>query len=1858
MEATETNENKEATFLQGGLSPTIKLERARTELLDLSARNRLLNIPRNSKNTRTIEVVDEKSSEVFRVLVKDGRAFTFLAGRASENELALKEEQQGEQDEEINELAQPEDESMDERGVFNRHTDTKLQTKLTSKGLQKRLLDLYFDARTLEEEQGVNILFLTLGTLKWIDPTNAKNVRYAPLILVPVSLERGNAAEQFKLKWRQEEFASNLSLEAFLERVHKLKLPSFEVTDDFNVMDYLVAVADAISSKENWSVNADDIVLGFFSFSKFLMYRDLDPEMWPIEGGLTAQPLIDGLLSTGFKNTEQAIPEDAILDNYIPAADLLHIVDCDGSQTLAVHDVRAGRNLVIQGPPGTGKSQTIANIIASAVADGKTVLFVAEKMAALEVVKRRLDQAGVGDTCLELHSNKANKRILLEELRRTAELGSPRGDFPNSINSRLEIVRRELNDHAARMHIKHGASGLTPYHIIGHLSRLRQDQFQPVDLTLKNPESWSADERDLRQKLVSELAQRITEIGTPTAHPWRGVGLTAISPLDVERLTKRISELQLQIKEVFNEYVALASTMRFELPVLLTDIEKLTNLAERIIAAPKLSGAALLATEWETDRDAISKLVDLGFDFANLVRKLDGRIHPLAWTTDTSEINSLFDILPADFGNEAFERATKLHRLLPTFLSEANQLKAHLGFSGDLDTIVAIKKTVLTGERIAAAPDVSAEIFAATIWDQGIERASELVDAVHLWEHVRNKSADKVSDSAWATDFSSARQTLAVHGSSVFRFIKSDWRSANTLVRAALKNPDITLTDKLGILDDIAKGRKALETIQANDEFGRTAFGVDWRAERSNSAPMRALVEWMRSLRGLGAEPRLIASRLPNRSLIADRVIRLQNLLEEIHPLLLGVWTDCADTYDKAFPGALSIDDAYLPLIVERARRLQEVHRICIEILPSLPSSLEEKRDIFRLLKPAQELAAKITERRELGTKAFDTQWMGTESDWSALDNAIKWMSLNSEIKSVVAHNSDRSLPLAMANNARSSQEKFVDELDALFRFLNTNSENLFKIESRHLPFDIIERRFSLWIENAEQLSKWVSYQERADKASAIGVGSIVERLGNGTLIPTEAAKAFDMAYYEAIFIDIAKTDPSFTRFDGQLHTRHVSEFVELDKQRIAASSLEVVRAHHRRIPQAGGAVGPLGILRGEMARRRGHMPIRQLMLKAAPAIQAIKPVMMMSPLSVAQFLTPGHLTFDLLVMDEASQIQPVDALGAIARSRQIVVVGDERQLPPTKFFSKMTGDQDEDEDGDGAQVSDIESILGLFRARGLPQRMLRWHYRSRHQSLIAVSNSQFYENKLFIVPSPYTQEAGMGLQFQHIPDGIFDSGNTGTNVVEAKRVAEAIIRHAKTHPERSLGVATFSVKQRRAIQDHLELLRRANPETEPFFSAHPSEPFFVKNLENVQGDERDVIFISVGYGRNPQGYMAMRFGPLSADGGERRLNVLISRAKLRCEVFSSITDEDIDLERGKGKGVFAFKLFLHFARTGRLHMNQVSNRDFDSVFELQVASALQGKGYQVHPQVGIAGFFIDLAVGDPEHPGRYILGIECDGVSYHESRSARDRDRLRQAVLEDHGWIIHRIWSSDWFQRPHDELQRLIAAIDSAKSELQTRQEIASQRSRAVPIEVITIERADTVEIGLANLDAPKDEQDLYVEATLSPPVDSYELHETPIGILAELIEKIVAVEGPIHADEVIVRLRSAWGLKRAGARIQSTIERGIEFLHRTQRIVVSENFLSIPEQLVVVRNRSDVQSETLRKPEMLPREEISIAILNTVKENFGGSSDEIVQAVSRLFGFKATSSQLKDVIKTVLEALISKGSLTDQGGILVVKK
>jgi very-short-patch-repair endonuclease len=511
---------------------------------------------------------------------------------------------------------------------------------------------------------------------------------------------------------------------------------------------------------------------------------------------------------------------------------------------------------------------------------------------------------------------------------------------------------------------------------------------------------------------------------------------------------------------------------------------------------------------------------------------------------------------------------------------------------------------------------------------------------------------------------------------------------------------------------------------------------------------------------------------------------------------------------------------------------------------------------------------------------------------------------------------------------------------------------------------------------------------------------------------------------------------PDLWRLSGVTHQEVRSQFASLDKSVINLNQLDIAHRASRRPIPAGvrGAVvkdtTELALVNHEITKQRKHIPIRQLMLRAGRAIQGLKPCFMMSPMSVAQFLAPGRLAFDLVVMDEASQLRPEDALGAVVRGTQLVVVGDPKQLPPTSFFQRALDDE-ADESDEVSAVAESESILDIALGRYQPVRRLRWHYRSQHHSLIAFSNSEFYDENLIVFPSAYHDHPELGVKYIDAK-GVYENRR---NALEAERVVEAILEHILLYPADSLGVVTMNFEQRELIEELLDARLKQDSFSSSWVDQMEStpEPFFVKNLENVQGDERDVIFISITYGPDVQGSYFQRFSGVNTASGQRRLNVLITRAKKRTVLFSSLDPDMIRADANTPWGVRALKGYLHFAKNGISTTPQISpSAEPSNEHEAAVGAVLKEQGYDVVPQVGVSGYFIDLAVRHPEKPGAFLLGIEFDGKSYHSGRSARDRDRLREMTLVNQGWKIHRIWSTDWFKNRNSEVERLLQRVRS----------------------------------------------------------------------------------------------------------------------------------------------------------------------------------------------------------------------------------
>lgn len=528
---------------------------------------------------------------------------------------------------------------------------------------------------------------------------------------------------------------------------------------------------------------------------------------------------------------------------------------------------------------------------------------------------------------------------------------------------------------------------------------------------------------------------------------------------------------------------------------------------------------------------------------------------------------------------------------------------------------------------------------------------------------------------------------------------------------------------------------------------------------------------------------------------------------------------------------------------------------------------------------------------------------------------------------------------------------------------------------------------------------------------------------------------AYEYAYYKNLMSEIkAKIDIS--KLNGVYLEALRAEYKQLDDVKKNHSVLSVNSAHRGRIRELLNQPTEGFVSLNKIFKKSRNIPsIRKVIHGWFHEISTIKPVFMMSPLSVASFIPRKINAFDYVIFDEASQIKPSDALGAILRARSAIIVGDSMQLPPTRVFDSDSTDVDSSsylydalESGNFVSgLKDIGSILDSACSLRMPSFRLNWHYRSKFSDLIAVSNSEFYENSLITFPDSRSPKADEGVKFHFVENGNYERSTTRKNTNEAQAVVNEIFEHIKKNPDKSLGVATFSVAQKEAIEERLLHTQEQRALLDEFDRLHPNEKFFIKNLERVQGDERDCIFISIGYGKTTTSISdSINFGPLNQSGGDKRLNVLISRAKYLCKVFSSIHYYDIKTDNSTSSGVNKLKIFLKFAETGELDVPLITGGDYDSEFERSVANALRNLGYDVDCQVGSAGFKVDLAIRDKNRPGDYLCGIECDGATYHSSLTARERDRIRQEILESRGWKILRIWSTDWFRAKDKELDKI----------------------------------------------------------------------------------------------------------------------------------------------------------------------------------------------------------------------------------------
>jgi very-short-patch-repair endonuclease len=839
-----------------------------------------------------------------------------------------------------------------------------------------------------------------------------------------------------------------------------------------------------------------------------------------------------------------------------------------------------------------------------------------------------------------------------------------------------------------------------------------------------------------------------------------------------------------------------------------------------------------------------------------------------------------------------------------------------------------------------------------------------------------------------------------------------------------------------------------------------------------------------------------------------------------------------------------------------------------------LDVTLDSLERLCALLKPAQDVSLNDLHSRLPYQEALRQNWLGInvigsnlglssrddevwDRDWGELRAVAEWTigflakhkdrppdslvraATNAETRPDVVGSISRNLALRT--------DEFVRSWEFLTKLFDPEEEVSTGIRVGQVPVPTLvdwaeERRRDVHL-----IEDWVRFCELREQFVQADLGFFLSELLDGSLAVDDAKQAYLVRFFRSWLDWLYERDPILRRFGTEAHERQIERFRNLDRDAVRRSFARIREARLRDPGRPGAdsfdapSSSELGTLLREVNKKKRHLPLRELFARIPSIILRLKPCLMMSPLAVSTYLNNKEIRFDLVIFDEASQVRPYDAISSIYRGRQLVVAGDQQQLPPTSFFERTASDEEltSDEADEEERLSDFESILDVCCTIGIPRRRLRWHYRSRREPLIAFSNQNFYDNELVTFPSVLDNPENPAVRFEYLPNGLWKSSSSGGfNAVEALKTAEFVMEHFRSNPNKTLGVIAFSQRQQLAILDELERLRRMDSSLEDAFSDDNEEPFFVKNLENVQGDERDVIFLSIGYGPDEDGRVAMRFGPLNRAGGERRLNVAVTRARLEMTVISSMRSHDIDLSRTSSVGAKLLRDYLNFAERGISALGsqgtEVGEDDHDSPFEKGVAESLKQRGLEVRRQIGCSGYRIDLAVMDPENPDRFVLAIECDGATYHKSATARDRDRLRQEVLVSLGWTVVRIWSTDWVKDPIAQINRVVSAFE------QCRAKVAAPITRVKRIS--TPEQPVKPVVLAATSSSSK---------SVEPPSLRYErIEDVPPSVIEDLVISSLRTYGATDKSELKVSVARRLGFQRTGAKIQSHVERCVEQL------------------------------------------------------------------------------------------------------------
>lgn len=1530
------------------------------------------------------------------------------------------------------------------------------QTNIIGQKLINTLEKLRLQSKKNYDEHGLHTLFLAIGEVSWKDDvgkgsgdTTIVNDFICPILLVPVSLESEREpykATQMVVNTDLHPVMVNPVLLLYLKLKLGLRVPAFaeEAVLSYDDVRKLLVKFKKILSEKGIEANSSEVVsLRQYTFHGQQIYQDLkDHEQEFIKHDFIGS-ICGGEPFEQNTSAIREIDENYNTDDFLCAEEDYSILDADESQIRTIKKVLTGQHLVVHGPPGTGKSQTIANIISNLLARKKKILFVCEKQVALDVVFKRMGRSdlspSVADLCLPLFKYALNKKTFAADIIKSRD-GVIRESKKGGNASALEAIDKRkkridsLRKYASILTTPTSTLGKSPYWVFGQLSKVPAVVHGfTFPWSGKPANTYTLEEFNNRREVVADLNPYLDLLEAKN-HIWDGVKRKYFTPDFCDRAILSINEIRSHVS---------ANPLGDFLPRSISDLSQLLDIVkdnrEKLLDA----NFRVDTSDIERLRDLWSRLkkcADLAVQYAGVTGYSD--YTTAKWSNTHQQVN-LFDpnsrldqLLSTTNKNLVSFLRNDLLSLEEKWTSRYGEINiTELHAREALFHINQSSSPLLSRSKLELL-DIRSRLKILQNLSLQIEKNRAVIDEYGVATDSLNKS-----------DVFLIEQRFLGGYKTFFRYFSSNYRSDRDHVSSwcNLRKPD-GYKDARKIVESSALQIRLDEQYSTSWEKLLSKYSL---SQEITKLPLEyilrdinAIIDYLElcALDILRPEVQQDLSNAEKRvefNELSQDVQRTQAAQNKIPFLASSVQQD----------GSLVCAVQYWRSVVQEFESLDESFE---KVKTTLVSSVKLKEGYA-----VNDLLFSIGSLNALKTIHDQAATLETAGLFSGeLEDLLKNDSFSLALEHVTIFNAfaeklDHRLP--NPEDVYRSVEFLADHHGDITGWLQEyikKTEELSRLCENSELYNIHATKkwteysgfLNALAQDKSGLERWTQYQQRRSTAEDLELNWFLDECGLAGVKGVDISELFVWSFLNNWVEQVSNDNAVLRGFTVEKYQKMIEEFKELELQSFELNQSRILSLYANRLTKTKlDRSTSERVLSREAEKQRRHLPIRKVVQDHAAHIQEIKPCWMVSPLLLGSYLDYKAVDFDVVIFDEASQMKIENSLGAIARSKQVIVIGDPHQLPPTSFFDlALEGDDSEEVEEETGFESILQRAISLLSGS---DSYLKYHYRSSSEDLIAFSNHYIYsEHPLVTFPNPSKDHRGVFFEF--VSDGIYDAGGTRTNQAEATRVANLCLSEFEKNPNKSMGVIAFSRAQEDEIRRTLQEMLKEHPLGEKFDeAAEGKDAFFIKNLESVQGDERDTIILSVCYGPDKHGSIYSRFGPINSATGYRRLNVAVTRAKDKLFCVSSMRGSDTRLAPPAGsRGANLLKKYLEYAERGieSLDASQlvVENNgiDVDSDFELSVERALQQRGFQLHRQVGASGFKIDLAVVDPANMGNYILGIECDGATYHSSMSARTRDRIRQDILERLGWKIYRVWSQHWYTNSESIVDDIVRHIYERK--------------------------------------------------------------------------------------------------------------------------------------------------------------------------------------------------------------------------------